>query len=252
MDKDQAIKQLFDVFYLDNRASQTELEIAYETLTSQPNVPNSVMHDYRIAFETLMLEWFGVGKDETELSDKIKEVDKIEPSIKNIVNVLPDKVREGFESICASTKEELTEEVKRKILEQNVNLPLLFYEVKKTYKRDWKNKPYWDEGAMMQILNSIQLNSVDFRKLQFSIYYGQEDYSWKYKDLKKWVHNQQKLFLDYGDLCPRFDVLDFQKGCTGAVIIEHELGKSLMDILQGYSLQLDLNFCASGDIQINS
>ena len=64
MDKKTKIDECFKLFKLDSRASQKELELAYEVLTKGKN--DVQLRAYRLAFEFLMTDFYKVVDVKTE------------------------------------------------------------------------------------------------------------------------------------------------------------------------------------------
>ena len=125
MDKQTKIDEYFKLFKLDSRASQKELELAYEVLTKNKN--DVQLREYRLAFEFLMAEFYkaiDVKTDsETPQVEDIKDFDK---EAKICINTAPKPVRDAIEW---ANKDGITlsDATTLACATQHINLPILYH-----------------------------------------------------------------------------------------------------------------------------
>ena len=117
--REDTIKECYKLFKLDERASKTEVELAFEVLTSSKNLPTEEYKHYRLAFEYLMHEVYTETEDcETE------EVE--EQKFDSTIRYIPEKVKTSIDSWEKFNEEELSSKVKTLFATQTVNLPMFF------------------------------------------------------------------------------------------------------------------------------
>ena len=63
----------FEILHLDKRATQKEVEIAYEVLSQDKKSTDEQIRDYRTAFEYLMVNFFNTVKLEDDNNEEYKE-----------------------------------------------------------------------------------------------------------------------------------------------------------------------------------
>lgn len=224
------IDTLFEVFYLDRRASQRELELAYDTLTKDKNLPNSKFHEYRLAFEYLMLNHFKAKYE--ELNIKKEDYYTEEQHLKNILQNLPEPIKEGIKEVQKEAN--LSEKALALLAVQKVNLPMFFRSIAKNCC-NFFGIQWWTKKSMNKILSECMSNPLVYRNISFSFTCSYIDRN----ELYSFVRNMAKYYSADKMLCKEFRYNKTPRGVTGWVIIEDDLSCHLAETLHNKAEVLD-------------
>lgn len=229
--KQKLIDDCFDLFKLDNRASQKELELAYDVLTKDKDIPNYTYQGYRFAFEFLMTEFFNVT-DDTHFNEDYHKEDYYtdEEHISNIASMLPNSVKDGLNSIEKETGSTLSEKARVILATQNVNLPMFFDCIKKNCTKFLGFK-FWSPKNIKQIILDSCLNPLEYTTVYYEISYQYYTSSDLIKDLQDFVVSLEKYFNTNEDLCKRYIFRKSEFGVTGSAILESQQAEAFIDMM---------------------
>lgn len=229
------IKQAFNDFYLDERASQRELEIAYETLT-KGDKSNIELQGYRKAFELLMTDFYqavDIKEDEQPCDVDNGDIDE-ECSV--AMSSMPKAIRDAIDY---ANKEgaNLSEACALTWATQNVNLPLFYHNVSEIcHKFLWFK--WWTFDDMRKIMFNSVMNPLEYITCTFEL---SSLYTYKTKDIQTFAKGVQQLYLEDKYLCQRFDIKNTGSGVVGFVVVEKDLGSHLARMLENKARQCNLN-----------
>lgn len=229
--KQKLIDDCFGLFKLDNRASQRELELAYDVLTKDKDIPNCTYQEYRFAFEFLMTEFFN-ATDDTHFNEDYHKEDYYtdEEHISNIVSMLPNSVKDGLNSIEKKTGSTLSEKARAILATQNVNLPMLFDCITKNCSKFLGFK-FWLPKNIKQIIIDSCLNPLEYTTVYYEISYQYYASSDSIKDLQDFVISLEKYFNTNEDLCKRYVFHKSGFGVTGSAILESQQAEAFIDMI---------------------
>lgn len=236
------IKECYELFKLDERASKSEVEIAFDVLTSSKNLPAEQYRCYRLAFEFLMKEVYH------ELTT-IEEQEEIEnEKFSSVVNVIPECVKKGIESWERFNDEELSDKVKALFATQKVNLPMFFDAILKNSRR-FINFFFWTSKDIDNIVEQTCLNPLSYNDITFELTYNGIECIDRYIDLRDFVNNIKKMYSKDKFLCKKFICHNTQFGIMGHCILEHSLAEGMVQMFRTKAKQVDccLNLTMSND-----
>lgn len=230
INKDE-LNKLFGLFHLDIRSSQRELEIAYDVLTANKNVPQEYMKAYRNTFEYLMLNHF---KDEgLKLNVKKEDYYTEDEHCKEILKNLSDPIKEGLKEVKKEAN--LSEKALALLAVQKVNLPMFFKSITQNCC-NFFGIQLWTKKRMNKILSECMANPLVYCNMSFSFtcaYYTDRN------EVYSFIKNMAKYYSSDKTLCKEFKYNKTPKGVTGWVIIESDLSYHLAETLQNKAEVLD-------------
>lgn len=239
--REDTIKECYKLFKLDERASKTEVELAFEVLTSSKNLPTEEYKHYRLAFEYLMHEVYTETEDyETE------EVE--EQKFDSTIRYIPEKVKTSIDSWEKFNEEELSSKVKTLFATQTVNLPMFFNSIISNSKNIF-GKFFWTSNDMHKIIEETCLNPIVYNDITFELTYNYHVFSEQLWDIRSFVNNLKKIHCKDKHLCKKFVTHDTQYGIMAHCIVEHSLAESMINMLKTKARQVEcsLNLTASSD-----
>ena len=239
--REDTIKECYNILKLDERASKIEVEIAFEVLTSSKNLPEEDYKHYRLAFEYLMHEVYSETED---VDDEIIEEQKFDTAIKYI----PETVTTSIDAWEKFNEEELSSKVKTLFATQTVNLPMFFNSIISNSKRIFGNF-FWTSDAMYKIIQETCLNPIIYNDITFELTYNYRVFNERLWDIRDFVNNLKKIHCKDKNLCKKFITYNTQYGIMAHCIIEHSLAGSIMNMLKVKANQVEcsLNLTVSGD-----
>ncbi len=247
MGRKEVIDQYFKLFKLDNRASQTELEIAYDVLTKEANLSNEEFVGYRLAFEYLMCNYYGVlqtDEPNKKKSDEPIDLEKIkeEKVYSKVLNELPQNVINNIEEFENLTGEALSDKVKVLFSTQCVNLPAFFNSIQKN-KIDICGKYIWFQHDMVQVLKETVFCNLVFNTIYCEIF--EEP---KYKNsLLQFVYALKNTFIANKELCKYFRVEETDCGAIISTVLEHSTACHLKQLIKMKGEAQHIRYIMSSD-----
>lgn len=230
-DKQKKLDACFDLFNLDERASQRELEIAYEVLTKDKK--DTQLRVYRLAFEFLMTNFYKAVdvKTETDTPEASTKED-INAESKICIQSAPTPVRDA---IVFANKEGITlnDACTLSWATQNINLPMFFQNIC-TNCHEFFGIKWWTKNDISQIFKNCVMNPLEYRTCTFEL---SATSLLSIEDARVFVSSLQDLYKEDDYLCPRFDVKKTATGAMGFVIIEKDLREHLVSMLHTKALQ---------------
>ena len=231
MDKQTKIDEYFKLFKLGSRASQKELELAYEVLTKGKN--DVQLRAYRLAFEFLMTDFYKVvdvkTDSETPQVEDIKDFDK---EAKICINTAPKPVRDAIEW---ANKDGITlsDATTLAWATQNINLPILYHKICTTCHNFFGLK-WWTKNDIIEIIKTCVLNPLEYRTCTFEL---SSNNVLQTDEIQKFVKSLQDLYAEDTFLCTRFDIRNTKNGTMGFVVVERGLREHLVNMLQTKAIQ---------------
>ena len=229
----------FEILHLDKRASQREVEIAYEVLSQDKKSTNKQIRDYRTAFEYLMTNYFNIVETKNEKERQEEEVEAIsESSYSQIIEQVPYEIKNSIDELATLTGDELNERVKALLSVQNINLSMFITNIFKL-KRKIFNFTFWTKKDMLKIFQNCCFNPLLYSTATFEVNYPVKDN--RVKDLQKSIINISKTYKKESYLCPVFDVKKTKYGVDAYVTLEANQMNMLKIYLKNKSVQWDCN-----------
>lgn len=231
MDKQTKIDECFKLFKLDSRASQKELELAYEVLTKGKN--DVQLRAYRLAFEFLMADFYKVVDVKTEAdTPEVQAKEDINTESKICIQSAPTPVRDA---IVFANKEgiDLNDACTLSWATQNINLPMLFQNIC-TNCHEFFGIKWWTKNDILQIFKNCVINPLEYRTCTFEL---SATSLLSIEDARVFVSSLQELYKEDDYLCPRFDVKKTAMGSMGFVVVEKDLREHLVSMLHTKALQ---------------
>lgn len=228
-DNSKKIKECFEKLCLDERASQEEVELAYNALTKNKY---GDFQGYRQAFEYLMQNVFGVIQMADEEDSEAKEVlEDSPPSVLVSISNLEEK-----DFLDGKT---LDDRAKLAWATQNVNLPMLFNNIISNCHR-FLSFNFWTVKDMTEIINNSCLNPFIYNDATFELFCdGLISKTQRIRDFVcglKNFYGKQKT-----DLCKCFEVKNIEGGAMAHFIAEHELAEHIKTLVKQ---KADVEQCA--------
>ena len=239
MCEDKLIDDCFDLFCLDRRASQKEVEIAYDVLTK--GTP-SLYKEYRLAFEYLMHNYYHVTYEEEDFLEDEEDISIKNEEISSIVlNNTPDIVKTALDFFKVSGEKIYgnLDDISRAIFSiQKVNLPMFFQAIYKNAKFNILGKPYWDVSSMDKIIRDACLNPILYYDMTFEL-------SDACASIRQTINIQdfcmtiKKIFIKYKKLCQKFECHDTKTGCMCHIIADAETINKIENLVVAKAKQCD-------------
>ena len=228
----------FEILHLDKRASQREVEIAYEVLSQDKKSTDKQIRDYRTAFEYLMTNYFNIveTKNEKEQEEEVETIS--ESSYSQIIEQVPYEIKNSIDELATLVGDELNERVKALLSVQNINLSMFITNIYKL-KRKFLNISFWTKSDMLKILQNCCLNPLLYSTATFEMNYPFKDD--RTSDLQKSIINISKAYKKESFLCPVFDVKKTKSGIDAYVTLESNQMNMLKVYLKNKSAQWDCN-----------
>lgn len=228
----------FEILHLDKRASQREVEIAYEVLSQDKKSTDKQIRDYRTAFEYLMTNYFNIieTKNEKEQEEEVETIS--ESSYSQIIEQVPYEIKNSIDELATLVGDELNERIKALLSVQNINLSMFITNIYKL-KRKFLNISFWTKSDMLKILQNCCLNPLLYSTATFEMNYPLKDD--RTSDLQKSIINISKAYKKESFLCPVFDVKKTKSGIDAYVTLESNQMNMLKVYLKNKSAQWDCN-----------
>lgn len=226
-DNNKKIKECFEKLCLDERASQEEVELAYNALTKNKY---GDFQGYRLAFEYLMQNVFGVVQvnEDSEAKEVLEEAPPI--VLSSISNLEEKDFLDG---------KELDERAKLAWATQSVNLPMLFNNIISNCHR-FLSFNFWTVKDMTEIINNSCLNPFMYNDMTFEMF-GDGLVS-KTIRIRDFVNGLKKFYgKNKNELCKCFEVKNIEYGAMAHIIAEHELTEHLRILVKQ---KADIEQCA--------
>ena len=228
----------FEILHLDKRASQREVEIAYEVLSQDKKSTNKQIRDYRTAFEYLMTNYFNIVETENEKGQQEEVETMPESSYSQIIEQVPYEIKNSIDELATLVGDELNERIKALLSVQNINLSMFITNIYKL-KRKFLNISFWTKSDMLKILQNCCLNPLLYSTATFEMNYPFKDN--RTSDLQKSIINVSKAYKKESFLCPVFDVKKTKLGVDAYVTLESNQMNMLKTYLKNKSVQWDCN-----------
>lgn len=231
MDKQEKLNACFGLFHLDERASQKELELAYDVLTKGKT--EQQLRAYRLAFEFLMTDFYKAVDVKTEdNTQECQPQEDINAESKICIQSAPTPVRDA---IVFANKEGITlnDACTLSWATQNINLPMLFQNICTNCHNLFGIK-WWSKNDILQIIKNCVMNPLEYRTCTFEL---SATSLLSIEDARVFVSSLQDLYKEDDYLCPRFDVKKTATGAMGFVIVEKDLREHLVNMLHTKALQ---------------
>lgn len=228
----------FEILHLDKRASQKEVEIAYEVLSQDKKSTDKQIRDYRTAFEYLMVNFFNTVKLEDDNNEEYGEQSTSEIAYSQIIEQVPYEIKNSIDELATLVGDELNERIKALLSVQNINLSMFITNIYKL-KRKFLNISFWTKNDMLKIIQNCCLNPLLYSTATFEVNYPVKDD--RVKDLQKSIINISKAYKKESYLCPVFDVKKTKYGVDAYVTLEANQMNMLKVYLKNKSVQWDCN-----------
>lgn len=232
----------FKLFNLNNKASQKELEIAYDVLTKNIS-DDELMKEYRFAFEYLMTNFYGAvssGTDEEDISGVSKEEQKKQEAYETIVNSSPIQVKNSIEELSSLLGDELLDRVKALFAIQQVNLSMFITNIYKR-KRKLFGLSFWLKQDMVKIFEECCLNELQYATATFDIELPDIIFDSKISAIQESIKGIAESYIKEPLICPRFDVKNTKFGVSCYITLEINHMTMLEDYLQNKAKLLECN-----------
>lgn len=228
----------FEILHLDKRATQKEVEIAYEVLSQDKKSTNAQIRDYRTAFEYLMVNFFNTVKLEDDNNEEYKEQSTSEIAYSQIIEQVPYEIKDSIDELSTLVGEELNNRVKALLAVQNINLSMFITNIYK-FKKKIFNFIFWTKKDMLKVFQNCCLNPLLYSTATFEVNYPVKDN--RVKDLQKSIINISKTYKKESYLCPVFDVKKTKLGVDVYATLETNHMNMLKVYLKNKSVQWDCN-----------
>lgn len=228
----------FEILHLDKRASQKEVEIAYEVLSQDKKSTDEQLRDYRTAFEYLMVNFFNTVKLKDDSNEEYKEQSTSEIAYSQIIEQVPYEIKDSIDELSTLLGEELNDRVKALLAVQNINLSMFITNIYK-FKKKIFNFIFWTKKDMLKVFQNCCLNPLLYSTATFEVNYPVKDD--KVKELQKSIINISKTYKKESYLCPVFDVKKTKYGVDAYVTLEANQMNMLKVYLKNKSVQWDCN-----------
>lgn len=207
MDKEQKlIQNCFTILHLDERASQREVELAYETLTKKDNCTNiNELRRYRQAFDTLMKEVF--------LCDEFKADNEAQQDVPN------NEQNNGLNNTSVNY----------------VNIPLFCTKLYENCK-SFFGKEYWIEEDIKQILKQSCIENVKYAILSIDM---SSSYGSVKRVIQEFMSNLEELYCQNKLLCAKFEIKNTLMGAMAYGILEKNLAVRLKELVELKGKEID-------------
>lgn len=229
-DKQKKLDACFDLFNLDERASQRELEIAYEVLTKDKK--DTQLRVYRLAFEFLMTNFYKAVDVKTEVETDIPTQEDLDLEAKVCLKTAPTPVRDAIK-FANNEGISLNEACTLAWATQNINLPMLFQNICTNCHKFFGIK-WWTKTDILTIIKNCVMNPLEYRTCTFEL---SAESMLSTDEARIFVKSLQELYQEDTYLCPRFDVKNTARGSMGFVIVERDLREHLVNMLQTKAIQ---------------
>lgn len=248
MDNQQAIiDAYFKIFKLDSRASQTELELAYDTLTKGANIPNSEIQAYRIAFEYLMCNFYKA----VDIQEECEDTECGEYMFfDNVVEYIPENIKSALETFEELSDIELTNKMKAIFATQTVCLPVFFNSIMTNCTKLFGFK-WWTKHNMCKVLNETVFNNLKYSLIcvELSCSVGE---LFKKEEIVSFMTALKNNFgqeCSGKTLCPKFTLEKTAYGCVSMILIETSFSEHLKNLVYTKSKILGCNCNMTTEVQ---
>ena len=228
----------FEILHLDKRATQKEVEIAYEVLSQDKKSTDEQIRDYRTAFEYLMVNFFNTVKLKDDSDEEYKEQSTSEIAYSQIIEQVPYEIKDSIDELSTLLGEELNNRVKALLAVQNINLSMFITNISKLKKKIF-SFIFWTKKDMLKIFQNCCFNPLLYSTATFEVNYPVKDD--RVKDLQKSIINISKTYKKESYLCPVFDVKKTKLGVDAYVTLETNHMNMLKVYLKNKSVQWDCN-----------
>lgn len=211
------IQNCYEALKLDERASQKEVELAYEVLTK-----NCLIEDlkfYRVAFEYLMNKVYGYKGERILTKTKKNSDNSIITSSCEIINDTPENENISFYGAY---------------VENDVFLNCLKKGVKKFF-----NFNFYTINDIYKALNMAEVGEYLYDKIFFDISLNKapiitSNFKREQQDLIDFVENLKKFYFTNANnlLCAEFKISKTELGVSGMITIETSAGQALIKNLE--------------------
>ena len=240
MDNQQAIiDAYFKIFKLDSRASQTELELAYDTLTKGANIPNSEIQAYRIAFEYLMCNFYKA----VDIQDECENYENREGMFfDSVVEYIPESISSALDTFEELSDIDLTNKMKTIFATQTVCLPVFFNSIMTNCTKILGFK-MWTKQNMCKVFNETVFNTLKYSLICIEL---SCDVGELYKK-DEIISFMTALKNNFGQeqsgrsLCPKFTLEKTNFGCMSMILIENSFSEHLKNLVYNKSKILNCN-----------
>lgn len=202
MDKEQKlIQNCFTILHLDERASQREVELAFETLTKDTDKKNYSI--YRKAFEILMCKVY------------------------NVLGTLDDTQNEEQQNVPDN-------ELSNTQINY-VNIPLFCTKLYENCK-SFFGKEYWTEKDIKQILKQSCIENVKYAILSIDM---SSSYGSVKRVIQEFMSNLEELYCQNKLLCAKFEIKNTLMGAMAYGILEKNLAVHLKELVELKGKEID-------------
>lgn len=217
----------FKLFNLNSKASQQELEIAYDVLTKTA-IDNEQMKEYRFAFEYLMTNFYNVVSLD---NDNLTTEEQKSEAYQTIIESAPIPVQNSIEEISSLLGEELQERVKALFAIQQVNLSMFITNLVKR-KRKFLWFSFWLKSDMTKIFRDCCLNELQYVTATFDMDDPETLRESKITSIQKSLKGIAESYTKEPLICPKFEVKNSKIGVSCYVTLEINHMVMLEDYLQ--------------------
>lgn len=227
----------FELLHLDKRATQKEVELAYEVLTKDEGVTEAQIRDYRTAFEYLMINFFHAVDTQEEPSEE--ETPSQEMAYSQIIENAPLDIRNSIDELSTLVGEELNNRTKALFAIQNVNLSMFITNIYKS-KRKLFGFSFWTKSDMLKVFQNCCVNPLLYSTATFEMNYPIYNKK-EIKQLQKSIKNLSNIYKKEATICPVFEVEKTELGVDAYVTMETNQMNMLKMFLKNKSEQWDCN-----------
>ena len=245
--KQTIIDAYFKILKLDNRASQTELELAYDVLTKDSNLSNSELQLYRTAFEYLMCNFYKAVDIEEECTDSD---DKEMAFYDTAIECIPENINSALDKFEELSDIELNNKLKTIFATQIVCLPMFFNSIMENCTKFLWFK-FWSKNNMYKILKDTVFCNLKYTLICVELSCDISELH-KRNDIISFMTSLKKSFCDRHNkksLCPKFTVEKTTSGCMSMVLIENSFSEHLKKLIYNKSKILDCNCSMTTEVQ---
>lgn len=235
MSDNKDIELHFNILNLDPRASQKEVELAYNTLTGDKKTPIEYIKIYRNSYEYLMKNVFNIV-DEPEdvvLQDENEIYD-------TAIKCIPQKVKDSIRNLEKVTKVELTNKMKTLMATQTLNVPMLFNAIRENQINIFGFK-IWTSKGMHNIIHDACVEMIEYKDMTFELTYDHWVETDRILNIRSFVKSLKNTLCEDKKLTKRFKIKNTQFGIMGHVICDSNTCEALQNMLENKANQAVCN-----------
>lgn len=235
MENNKEIELHFSILNLDTRASQKEVELAYNTLTGDKKTPIEHIKIYRNSYEYLMKNVFNVINEEEDIL--LTNEDEIYDTF---IKCIPQKVKDSLENLEKITKVELSNKAKSLMATQKLNVPMLFNAIHENKRRIFGFR-FWTSKDMHNIIHDACVEMIEYKDMTFELTYDHWVETDKILNIRSFVKGLKNTVCEDKKLTKKFKIKNTQFGIIGHVICDSNTCEALRNMLENKANQAVCN-----------